>query len=319
MIRIIDRTLSCLDHVQMTGEQVAELAQLLYRAGADSLELSSKWAAVPLPAGKYVLRIDHPGQTSQWPGYNRFLCPKFQDADRHVYPEIQVNDVRETHLLAQYADAPLIRVCGLSDTLNRDFKAVFHTLREALRGRVELCPDNGRYGCGTALAVEWIGCGGQEVVTSWGGIGGLVPFAEVSMALRVLKRRKPGAEFAVFPRLRQLMEEITGETGGETAPVVGPSIFQVESGIHVSAICKQPKCYEPFSPEEVGLERKIMVGAFSGKASVRWKLEELGIALPEVQLPAMVKDVKSAAIARGHPLDDDTIRAIAARQGGSIP
>ncbi len=318
MIRIIDRTLSCLDHAQMTQEQAAEIAELLLRAGADSLEISPKWAAGPLPQGQYVLRIDHSKQAADWPGYNRFICPKFHDTGRGVYPEIQVNDVRETHLLAQYSDAPLIRVCGLGDALNRDFRAVFHTLREMLRGRVELCPDNGRYGCGTALAVEWTGCGGQDVVTSWGGIGGMAPFAEVSMALRVLKRRKPGAEFAVFPLLRELMEPF-GQTVRQTAPVVGPSIFQVESGIHVSAICKQPKCYEPFPPEEVGLERRILIGAFSGKAAVRWKLEELGIVLPDARIQEMLQDIKSAATACGHHLDDNSIRAIAARRGGIDP
>lgn len=319
MIRIIDRTLSCLDRARMTGEQAAELAELLLRAGADILELSPKWAAAPLPPGQYVLRVEHPRQACDWPGYDRFVCPKSREPGRNVYPEIQVNDVRETHLLAQYADAPLVRVCGLGDALNRDFRAVFHTLRETLRGRVEFCPDDGRYGCGTALAVEWVNCGGQDVVTSWNGIGGMAPFAEVSMALRVLKRRKPGAEFTVFPRLRQLMERLMGQAGPETAPVIGPSIFQVESGIHVSAICKQPKCYEPFPPEEVGLERRIVIGAFSGKASVRLKLEELGIRMPEALIPGMVEDVKSEAVACGRPLDDDSIRTLAARRTGGAP
>lgn len=317
MIRIIDRTLSCLDHVRMTQEQAAELAELLLRAGADILELSPKWAAGPLPAGNYVLRLANPKQAPQWPAYSRFVCPKIKDPGQTGYPEIQVNDVRETHLLAQYADEPLVRVCGLGDALNREFRAVFQTLKEILRGRVEFCPDNSRYGCGTALAVEWINYGGKDVVTSWDGIGGMAPFAEVSMALRVLKRRKPGADFTVFPRLRERMEQITGEAVSETAPVIGSSIFQVESGIHVGGICKQPKCYEPFPPEEVGLERRILLGAFSGKAAIRWKLSELGITVPEARIPGIVSDVKREAILRGASLDDDMFRAIAANRGGA--
>jgi len=55
---------------------------------------------------------------------------------------------------------------------------------------------------------------------------------------------------------------------------VGRNVFAHESGIHSSAVDKDPFTYEPYPPELVGAERKIMVGDSSGRGAVASKLEE---------------------------------------------
>jgi len=46
--------------------------------------------------------------------------------------------------------------------------------------------------------------------------------------------------------------------------VVGDNVFAVKSGIHGSAILKNPFTYEPYEPKIVGQERKFLIGMTSG-------------------------------------------------------
>jgi homocitrate synthase NifV len=81
-------------------------------------------------------------------------------------------------------------------------------------------------------------------------------------------------------------------------PVIGKRIFNVESGIHVDGILKQPECYEPFPPEIVGRKRKIVLGKQSGTASIRAKLSELNIQCAEKHIPIILEQVKAKAVAK---------------------
>ncbi len=57
--------------------------------------------------------------------------------------------------------------------------------------------------------------------------------------------------------------------------VVGRNVFAHESGIHTAGVIKNPFIYEPYPPEIVGAERKLMIGATSGSEVIRHKIEEL--------------------------------------------
>lgn len=55
---------------------------------------------------------------------------------------------------------------------------------------------------------------------------------------------------------------------------VGKNVFSHESGIHSSAVAKNPFTYEPYPPELVGAKRSMMVGDSSGRGAVAQKLQE---------------------------------------------
>jgi len=66
-------------------------------------------------------------------------------------------------------------------------------------------------------------------------------------------------------------------------PIVGENMFTHKSGIHVDGVLKNPKLYEAFDPSKLGMQRKIALGKHSGKASIRHKLDQLGLsASPEM-------------------------------------
>ena len=60
-------------------------------------------------------------------------------------------------------------------------------------------------------------------------------------------------------------------------PIVGENMFTHKSGIHVDGILKNPSLYEAFDPGKLGMTRKIALGKHSGKASIKHKLDQLGL------------------------------------------
>ena len=52
------------------------------------------------------------------------------------------------------------------------------------------------------------------------------------------------------------------------APYVGESAFSHKGGLHVSAVEKDPRCYEHIEPELVGNRRHIVVSDQSGKSNI---------------------------------------------------
>ena len=45
-------------------------------------------------------------------------------------------------------------------------------------------------------------------------------------------------------------------------------MFAHECGIHADGVIKNPKTYEVFTPDEVGLERQIVIGKHSGSQAI---------------------------------------------------
>ncbi|MEN9353444.1 MAG: hypothetical protein RL318_769 [Fibrobacterota bacterium] len=85
------------------------------------------------------------------------------------------------------------------------------------------------------------------------------------------------------------------------APVVGSRIFACETGLHVAALSKVPDLYEPFSPEAVGAERDLRVGAKSGIAAIGQILSNLGSDRPVTE--DLVRQVRSTSELLGRPLE----------------
>ena len=77
-----------------------------------------------------------------------------------------------------------------------------------------------------------------------------------------------------------------------------------ESGIHADGAIKNPKTYEAFQPEEVGLERQIVIGKHSGSASLRMKFAEYGIDLSKEEAEELLPKIRSASVSLKRSLFD---------------
>src|SRR5690606_13986848 len=75
------------------------------------------------------------------------------------------------------------------------------------------------------------------------------------------------------------LDERLNRPSNRHAAYVGASAFAHKAGLHVSAVEKDPSCYEHVEPERVGNRRLILVSDQSGRANILAQFRELGIDL----------------------------------------
>ncbi|MDY6817678.1 MAG: (R)-citramalate synthase [Halobacteriales archaeon] len=155
--------------------------------------------------------------------------------------------------------------------------------------------------------------GGADLVhATVNGIGeraGNVALEEVAIALW----HGYDIETVDLEELYPLAELVSDATGVPLAPnkaVIGENAFTHESGIHTDGTLKDDAMYEPYPPEAVGRERRLVLGKHAGRAGVRAALAEHGVELDDDELTAVVERVKELA-ERDKRVTDADLLAIA--------
>jgi 2-isopropylmalate synthase len=75
----------------------------------------------------------------------------------------------------------------------------------------------------------------------------------------------------------RLLDERLNRAPSRNAPYVGESAFAHKGGLHVSAVEKDPRCYEHVVPELIGNHRRIVVSDQSGRSNVLARFREIGL------------------------------------------
>ena len=138
--------------------------------------------------------------------------------------------------------------------------------------------------------------GANAVSTTVNGIGeraGNCSLEELIMSLKIIYGIDLDFDISKFYEISKLVESLTHMKIPDNKPIVGKNIFRHESGIHVDAVIEEPLTYEPFLPEMVGQQRRIVLGKHSGCRAVRAKLNECGIDVTKDELCKIVEQVKS--------------------------
>ncbi len=84
-------------------------------------------------------------------------------------------------------------------------------------------------------------------------------------------------ELKKLTSLSRMLDERLNRQPDRNAPYVGESAFAHKGGLHVSAVEKDPKCYEHIEPKTVGNTRQIVVSDQSGRANILARLKEIGL------------------------------------------
>lgn len=314
MIRITDVTLCTLNYKATPVNKISEFYSLLLQTGINYIQIDIplfKLMANIVDKAKTVLKVQGSSEIDSFPGFAGYVC---RLGSFEIFPnsisEIQVNDIRELNQTTKYNNINNVRIIGLDDLMIHDYINVFQKIKGIFNGRLEFCPQN-RYFCATALATEWILNDGENVVASFAGAGGFAALEELIMILRIAKRHKPNMNLAVFRKIKELYEELSGYQIAGNKAVIGEHIFDVESGVHVDGILKKGSNYEPFEPSVVGMSRNIVIGKHSGKSSVEMKLKEYGITLETEKIPILLSIIRQESIRLGRGLKDTEFAAIA--------
>jgi homocitrate synthase NifV len=157
------------------------------------------------------------------------------------------------------------------------------------------------FGLATANTLAALQAGFSWASTTVGGIGeraGNASFAEVAMAARYLCGRTLSLNPTRLPALAALVARASGIPVPACAPVVGSRAFAHESGVHVDGTLKTARAYEPYDPADVGVHRRLVLGAQSGRASVRVAAAAFDLDVTEAELVALVEVVRSSAVSK---------------------
>ncbi|BDZ67702.1 homocitrate synthase family protein [Methanobacterium ferruginis] len=151
------------------------------------------------------------------------------------------------------------------------------------------------FGMALSNCISGLLAGASAVSTTVNGIGeraGNTPLEEMVMTLLLIYGVDLDFDISVFYELSQLVEELTNMKVPDNKPIVGKNVFRHESGIHVDAVIEEPLTYEPFIPELIGHQRRIVLGKHSGCRAVKAKLDECGIDVSQDELCKIVEIVK---------------------------
>jgi isopropylmalate/homocitrate/citramalate synthase len=135
---------------------------------------------------------------------------------------------------------------------------------------------------GMAVATELAGVeAGAEVVHSCAnGLGertGNAALEELIVALHVLYGYDTHYNLAKLPELGELVSRISKFSIALNKPILGERNFTRESGIGVDLVVKEPLAMFGTHPALTGRRGEVVLGKKSGKASITYNLEQMGI------------------------------------------
>jgi len=101
-------------------------------------------------------------------------------------------------------------------------------------------------------------------------------------------------ELTRLTHVSRVLDERLNRSPTRSAPYVGESAFAHKGGLHVSAVEKDPKCYEHIVPELVGNRRHIVVSDQAGRSNILARFREIGIDVEadDPQVNRLVDEVK---------------------------
>src|SRR6201989_1945016 len=111
---------------------------------------------------------------------------------------------------------------------------------------------------------------------------------------------------ASLMKVSRTLDNMLNRAPNRHAPYVGESAFVTKTGIHASAVLKDPQTYEHVRPESVGNHRKVLVSDQAGRSNVMAELDRAGIPYDknDPKLARLVEGLKergAAGFASRHP------------------
>ncbi len=277
--------------------------------------------AVAISISTSDIHIQHKLQTTREDVLRRMSDAVKFAKDNNLYVSVNAEDasrsdieyLTEFALIAKHAGADRLRFCDTVGTLDplTTFRYI-KTLHDAVGLDIEMHTHND-FGMATANSLAGIYAGANHVGVTVNGLGeraGNSCLQEVIMGMRHLLKIKVNYDTTLFREVAQYVADASGRALSVNKPIVGSNIFAHESGIHGDGVLKNPLTYEAFLPEEVGLERQMVIGKHSGSASIRAKFREYGIDITNADSEEILARCRQMAIDKKRSLFDKEIVCI---------
>ena len=196
--------------------------------------------------------------------------------------------------------------------------AVVKKLKARFRQPIEIhCHED--FGLGVANTIAALAAGASVAHVTVSAIGeraGNVPLEDVVMSLHCLYGVDTGIRTEEFYSLSRLVQELSGFKLPPNRPIVGDSLYHIESGIvtmfHRRCRSVEPLEYIPFQPEMVGRPGvDIALGKGSGLANIEEHLERRGLTATPEQANEILSRVKQTSMEKKGLLTGAEFDAIA--------
>ncbi len=177
------------------------------------------------------------------------------------------------------------------------------------------------FGLATAAAVAAVQAGATWVQGTVNGMGeraGNANLLEVALALEALYGIPTRLDLAQARELASLVRERSGYQLAPWTPLTGDNLFTRESGA-VASQFHDPPAIEPYSSALVGAERGLVLGKKSGLDSIRLKVAELELDVPEERFPELLAAVKALGTKKRRLVTDDELRTLIAKGAADVP
>ena len=242
-------------------------------------------------------------------------------ADHGLYISCNAEDASRADLkfliefakTAKEAGASRIRYC---DTIGREepFTAYerIKTIITTVGIDVEMHTHND-FGMANANSLAGIKAGAKYVSTTVMGIGersGNTALEEIVMTCKHILNMKTGIDPLKLKPLAHFVSMAADRPIHTAKPFLGWSCFAHEAGIHTDGVIKDHSNYEPYAPEEMGLERHIVIGKHSGRNTLVTDLKTRGIDLDADTGAQLLEMVRKASIATKRSLTSDELFAL---------
>jgi 2-isopropylmalate synthase len=184
-------------------------------------------------------------------------------------------------------------------------------------------------GLALANALAGIQAGADQVQTTLGGVGersGNTALEELAAAL-AYKGEQLGVRARIDTKgLYQAYLTLKSSMGlldARNKAIFGTNAFATSAGIHQDGLLQEPKTYEYLDPAMFGRERQLLVGRHSGRAVLRYILDQQHLDVTEAQLNVLYEELIGNRIDHNVETLDEfgkRVRSSLARaSGGALP
>lgn len=211
---------------------------------------------------------------------------------------------------AKDAGASRLRYC---DTIGREEPFTAYERIKAIISTVGIDVEmhtHNDFGMANANSLAGIKAGAKFVSTTVMGIGersGNTPLEEIVMTAKHILNMETGVDTLKLLPLAQYVSIAADRPIYVSKPFLGTSCFAHEAGIHTDGVIKDHSNYEPYAPEEMGLERSIVIGKHSGRNTLVTDLARRGIELNAEVGAVLLERVRKASIALKRSLTSDEL------------
>ena len=174
------------------------------------------------------------------------------------------------------------------------------------------------FGMAVATELAAVTAGAEVVHGCVNGMGertGNAAIEELMVGLHILLGFETHYRLDRIGQLCKLVRDLSGVQFASNKPIIGEGNYTRESGIGVDLVMKNPLAMFATAPQLFGREGKVVLGKKSGKTSITYTLEKLGIkGTSDEAVAEILKEVKALGTQKRALLTPDEFKEIVGRK-----